>query len=71
LTNGERGLELVQILEASSESLRQGGSAVTLNARTSHHHSARALHTNGENGRTKNGKYHIPVTTVQEQRVTL
>jgi len=72
LTNGERGLELVQILEASSESLRQGGSAVTLNARTSHHHhSARALHANGANGRTKNGKYHIPVTTVQEQRVTL
>lgn len=30
LTNGDRGLELVQILEASSQSLKQGGAPITL-----------------------------------------
>lgn len=32
LTNGQKGLELVQILEASSESLKRGGAPVTLEA---------------------------------------
>ena len=33
LTGGKQGLELVRILEASSESLRQGGAAVELSTR--------------------------------------
>jgi len=34
LTSGQRGLELVQILEASSESIRRGGGPVELSANT-------------------------------------
>ncbi len=55
LTNGQRGLELVQILEASSESIRRGGGPVDLNANANvkvngNHGSNGANGTNGANG---------------------
>src|SRR5580658_557223 len=52
LTHGGQGLELVKILEASSESLRQGGSAVLLQAEPEHQIAApvNGAATQGRNG---------------------
>jgi hypothetical protein len=50
LTSGSRGLELVQILEASSESLRRGGGPVELTSKPYTNG-----HTNGVNGTNGNG----------------
>jgi predicted dehydrogenase len=79
LTHGGQGLELVKILEASSESLRRGGSPVTLKSEPENH-LARNGHgkENGNvvapiarNGKEKNGKIRIPVSSVQNQRLTV
>jgi hypothetical protein len=43
LTSGNDGLELVRILEASSESLRQGGAPVGLSVQTNGHDGAPVL----------------------------
>jgi predicted dehydrogenase len=64
LTNGTQGLELVRILEASSQSLQLGGGQVSLQQ-------ANGLRPQGTNGavhcrdvKEKNGKsHHIPSTT--------
>jgi predicted dehydrogenase len=52
LTSGQRGLELVQILEASSESIRRGGGPVELSTKvyTNGSHGTNGNGTNGTNG---------------------
>jgi predicted dehydrogenase len=73
LTHGDQGLELVKILEASSESLRQGGSPVMLRPEPAHTLSSNGhgVAVNGAESKHKNGKIRIPDTVGQEQRVTL
>jgi predicted dehydrogenase len=70
LTHGGQGLELVKILEASSESLRIGGGPVTLHAEKGH------PLTNGTgaesyNGKPKSEKFRIPAASAPEPRVAL
>jgi predicted dehydrogenase len=72
LSNGLRGMDLVKILEASSQSLKLGGGQVVLH----HAEPARAPASNGaaapgRNGKDKSGKFHIPVSTVTEARIAL
>jgi predicted dehydrogenase len=75
LTHGGQGLELVKILEASSQSLRQGGSAVLLQAepdfRAATNGNGNGVSANGRHGKEKNGKLRIPVAVAPEQRVTV
>jgi len=61
LTNGRLGLEIVRVLEASSESLRQHGASVSLGAS--------APWNNGHNGNGKlNGNGHSEPTAVRVER---
>jgi len=71
LTDGSQGLELVKILEASSESLRHGGSAVALRAERDRSLSGAGAVAQASNGKSKNGKIHIPVAGNGEPCVTL
>lgn len=57
LTSGERGLELVRILEASSQSLKSGGGPVHLVAGNGHDLSLKVAFHNGA-GRNGNGNGH-------------
>jgi predicted dehydrogenase len=71
LTSGVRGHELVRILEASSESLKNGGSPVRMEQE-----SAQIAEVNGaslpvRNGKQENGKFHIPVAAGQEARLAV
>ena len=72
LTDGEQGLELVRILEASSESLRQGGSPV-VRARGAGAAPVRRRHggPTEETARPKNGKFRMPDNTLREARLAL
>ncbi|MDB6110633.1 MAG: Oxidoreductase domain protein, partial [Pedosphaera sp.] len=56
LTSGQKGLELVRILEASSESLKRGGGPVELQ----HRQNGVATHQNGNT----NGNGHVAVPAV-------
>src|SRR5580658_6684189 len=71
LTHGGQGLELVKILEASSESLRQGGGAVAMRAPADHSRASAEAPAQGRNGKHKNGKIHVPMAGEAEVRVTL
>ncbi len=71
LTHGGQGLELVKILEASSESLRQGGGAVAMRAPADHSWAGAGEPAQARNGKHKNGKIHIPIASEAETRVTL
>jgi predicted dehydrogenase len=71
LTDGRQGLELVKILEASSESLRQGGSPMVLRTEPDRQLSAEGAADQGRNGKPKNGKIHIPIAGEPEPRVIL
>jgi predicted dehydrogenase len=71
LTDGSQGLELVKILEASSESLRQGGSPVVLRMERDRQPSGAGAPLQSLNGKPKNGKIHIPIACEPEPRVTL
>jgi predicted dehydrogenase len=59
LTSGERGLDLVRILEASSQSLKIGGGPIELNrqngSQTAHVAPAAAVHVNGNGNGNGNG----------------
>jgi predicted dehydrogenase len=70
LTHGGQGLELVKILEASSESLRLGGAAVVLRADNGHSLSA-GVAAQSQNGKPKGGKVRIPVVSAHEPRAAL
>jgi predicted dehydrogenase len=73
LTSGEKGLELVRILEASSESLKLGGSPVELAS----HPPPQLIPVDGlpqpqgRNNKQKNSKWPVPVTRPQAARVIL
>ena len=71
LTDGSQGLELIKILEASSESLRQGGGPVALCARPDLARPNAGASPQMRNGKPKNGKIHIPIASEAETRVTL
>jgi predicted dehydrogenase len=74
LTSGQRGLELVQILEASSESLRRGGGPVELArskngeiaVKVSFHHG----HGNGHGNGNGNGRHRAPAPAPIRKRNT-
>jgi predicted dehydrogenase len=70
LTNGVRGHELVRILEASSESLKNGGGPVRMEQETTQ---GAAIHNAfvKRAGKTESGKFHIPVTAPQEARLAV
>jgi predicted dehydrogenase len=75
LTHGGQGHQLVRILEASSESLKHGGSPVRLEPE-SHGEVTRAakdsgISVAGRNGKQEDGKIHIPITAAQETRLAL
>jgi hypothetical protein len=55
ITNGRLGLEVVKILEASSESLRQQGAAVNLAAMVPWSNGHQNGHANGKNNGHGNG----------------
>ncbi len=67
LTSGKRGLELVQILEASSESLKRGGGPVEMLDRKGDEFSVKISVTNGHaNGHQNgNGHGHVPVAVAR------
>jgi predicted dehydrogenase len=71
LTNGVRGHELVRILEASSESLKHGGSPVRMDLESAEAASLSGASLNGRNGKQENGKFHIPVAAGQEARLAV
>ncbi len=72
LTNGARGMDLVKILEASSQSLKLGGGQVSLHhAEPLRQPANSGAPAQGRNGKDKNGKFHIPVSTVAEPRIAL
>jgi predicted dehydrogenase len=75
LTSGEKGLELVKILEASSASLRLGGSPVELASQTSVPATPvnGVLQPEGRNGKQKEAeaKWPVPVTRPPAARVAL
>ncbi|MGA2748463.1 MAG: Gfo/Idh/MocA family oxidoreductase [Verrucomicrobiota bacterium] len=72
LTNGYRGWELVRILEASSESLKQGGSPVSLRPHdVTPLRPADEVSVSNGRGRQKDAKFHIPVATAHEPRLAL
>jgi len=58
ITNGRLGLEVVKILEASSESLRQHGASINLGATTPWTNGSQNGHANGNgkaNGNSRGG----------------
>ena len=61
LSNGVQGLELVRILEASSESLRQGGSPVTLSPRQPFVAATRQAEPPADGKQPERGKFIAPV----------
>lgn len=75
LTNGDRGLELVRILEASTASLRQGGSPVRFETAAPAHPVRLAppasASANSPGGKSKKPKLPLPVATVQDNRIAL
>ncbi len=71
LTDGSQGLELVKILEASSESLRRGGSPVLLRTDQDAPLNGVGVSAPARNGKHKNGKIHIPIDCPTESRVML
>jgi predicted dehydrogenase len=71
LTDGSQGLELVKILEASSESLRQGGGPVLLRPEPDRQISNEEASAQSLNGKHKNGKIHIPSACEAEPRVAV
>jgi predicted dehydrogenase len=73
LTHGGQGQELVKILEASSESLRMGGSPVLLRTEPEHQISrnGHGVSVLGRGGKEKNGKTRIPVASPQDKRLAL
>jgi predicted dehydrogenase len=76
LTSGHQGLDLVRILEASSESLRQGGSPVELAPAKAAASSARRLEVlqdaNGSNGSKDRNTINLPVSKHRtEERIAL
>src|SRR5262249_38722508 len=62
LTGGTQGLELVRILEASSRSLRHGGSTVALTG----HESVRTNFAAGANGHERDGREKSKGTAANE-----
>ncbi|MGH7975342.1 MAG: hypothetical protein ACREC8_01630, partial [Limisphaerales bacterium] len=64
LTDGRQGLELVRILEASSESLKKGGAPVQI--------STHPAHLNGSNGELPDSEYaiRVSVTGMQKKKIT-
>jgi predicted dehydrogenase len=66
LTHGGQGLELVKILEASSESLRLGGGPVALRADKSDSLFSNGTAVASRNGKLKSGKFQIPVAAGPE-----
>jgi len=74
LTHGGQGLELVRILEASTESLRRGGGAVSLRPEQGNGHQVsrnNGAPAQGRNGKAKNGKLYIPIASSREPRLVL
>jgi predicted dehydrogenase len=73
LTSGKKGLELVRILEASSESLKLGGSAVELAPQTPSQHTPTdgPPRPEGRSSKQKDSKWPVPVTRSQAPRVSL
>jgi predicted dehydrogenase len=74
LTHGGQGLELVRILEASSESLRRGGAAVSLRPEQGNGHQVsrnNGAPAHGRNGKAKNGKLYIPIASSRQPRLVL
>jgi len=69
LTHGGKGHQLVRILEASSESLKHGGSPVRLEDEPSRPIAKNGSAHSGRNGKPENGKFNIPVSGGQEPRV--
>jgi predicted dehydrogenase len=66
LTNGVQGHKLVRILEASSESLKHGGSPVRMEPET-----GEGTPIVARNGKQENGAFHIPVAAGQEARLAV
>jgi len=73
LTSGEKGLELVKILEASSESLKLGGSPVELVQEPPPQHIPieGTSQTQSRNGKHKESQWPVPVTRPTASRVAL
>ena len=71
LTNGVRGHELVRILEASSESLKHGGSPVNMEAVSVQNGGASSTTTPSRPGKTEGGKFQIPVAGGVEARMAV
>jgi predicted dehydrogenase len=70
LTHGGQGLELVKILEASSESLRLGGGPVELRGEKEHSHLVpRNMPAPHLNGKRKGDKAHLPVLVAAQPLV--
>jgi predicted dehydrogenase len=63
ITNGRLGLEVVKILEASSESLRQHGAAVSLEVTAPWNNGHQNGHGNGKQRTNGNGNGHAGVVT--------
>src|SRR5579864_2873343 len=62
LTNGRLGLEVVRILEAAGDSLRQRGASVNLGATAPWHNGHQNGHTNGNGKAKSNGHVHAAPT---------
>jgi predicted dehydrogenase len=71
LTNGIRGHELVRILEASSESLRQGGGPVRMEQESALVEGPGGASLNGRGKKHDNGKFHAPAAAAQEERIAV
>ncbi len=71
LTNGVRGHELVRILEASSESLKQGGSPISMEAVSVQDGGASNVSAAARAGKAESGKFHIPVAGGAEARMAV
>ncbi len=71
LTNGVRGRELVRILEASSESLKQGGSPVRMEQESGPAAGQPGASLNGKSAKAESVKIHMPVTAGHEARLAV
>jgi predicted dehydrogenase len=72
LTNGVRGHELVRILEASSASLKLGGSPVSMEAVSVQDGGAPSASASARSIKAENGtKFHIPVAGGAEARIAV
>jgi hypothetical protein len=60
ITNGRLGLEVVKILEASSESLRQQGASISLGASSPWTNGHQNGHANGNSKANGNGRLVVP-----------